>query len=451
MNKILLQGGRVIDPFAASDSIRDVLIVNGKIADVGNLNHDSDARIIDARHLVVAPGFIDLHTHLREPGHEDRETISSGTAAAARGGFTTVCCMPNTSPSIDSATVVEFINKQAGASGPVRVLCFGAVSVGRNGKMLTDMEELARAGVVGFTDDGSPIATGHLMQSALLYASELGLPIMDHCEDHSISQGLGMNEGAVSSRLGLTGYPSAAEESLIARNIAILEMTRGHFHVAHVSSAGSVELIRSARARGLNVTAEVTPHHLTMTEDWVLGTHGNTQPIDPLTHEAYETRAKVSPPLRGASDQDALIAGLLDGTITAIATDHAPHTFSDKAVPFEEAAVGISSLETAFGSLMGLVHSGRISLPMAIHRLTAGPASVLDSRFQQKSAFDRGATADLVVFDPDEDWIVDSAQFASKGKNTPLDGKQLKGRVKLAIAQGSIAFDSIATSTGEHN
>jgi dihydroorotase len=309
------------------------------------------------------------------------------------------------------------------------------------------MEELASAGVVGFTDDGSPVATGHLMQMALLYAGQLGLPIMDHCEDHSIVKGLGMNEGWVSSRLGLEGYPAAAEESLVARDIALTELTGGRFHVAHLSTAGSIDQVRRAKAKGLAVTAEVTPHHLTMSEEWVLGRHGRGASTAALTASAYETHAKVSPPLRSLADRDALVEALRDGTIDAIATDHAPHTFGDKAVPFDEAAVGISVLETAFGSLMALVHGGSMDLPTLIHRLTAGPASVLGERYAQLATLRQGTKADIVLLDPDEEWTVDTARFASKGKNTPLDGETLKGRVKMTIAQGVVAYDGLASAS----
>ena len=436
----LIRGARLIDPVTGSDAIGDLLVRDGAIAS----GDARDARVIDGTGLVVAPGFIDLHTHLREPGHEDKESIITGTAAGARGGFTTLCCMPNTVPAIDNATVVDFIRRQADAAGPVRVLAFGAVSVGRAGKELTDMEELARAGAVGFTDDGAPVATGHLMQSALLYAGQLGLPIMDHCEDFSIEQGLGINEGWVSSKLGLAGYPAAAEESIVARDIALAELTGGHFHVAHLSTAGSADLVRQAKAKGLRVTAEVTPHHLTLSEEWVLGTHGVIEADAPVTSAAYETRAKMSPPLRSLGDQAALIDALRDGTIDAIATDHAPHTFSDKATPFDEAANGISVLETAFGSLMGLVHAGELDLPTLAHRMAAGPASVLGERFAELATLAEGTPADLVLFDPDEEWVVDAASFASKGKNTPLDGQTLKGRVKMTIAGGEIAYDGLA-------
>ena len=439
---IIIKGARLIDPSNATNSDGDVLIRDGSIVPVSD-RIPSEAIVVDGTGLVCSPGFIDLHTHLREPGFEDKESIATGTAAAAAGGFTTVCAMPNTDPVIDAATVVDFIAQQARAAGPIRVLAFGAVSKGRNGEQLTDMEELARAGVVGFTDDGSPVATGHLMEMALLYATQLGLPVMDHCEDHSITRGLGINEGRVASRLGLAGYPAAGEESIIGRDIAVLGLTGGHFHVAHLSTAGGVEMVRSARKRGLHVTAEVTPHHLTMTDDWIIGTHGASSASDPLTTLAYDTRAKVSPPLRANADRDALIAGLIDGTIDAIATDHAPHTFGDKAVPFDEAAVGISVLETAFASAMSLVHSGLVDLPTVIQRLTTGPAEVLGDRFAQIATLAYGSPADLVLFDPNEEWMVDPMTFRSKGKNTPLAGVTMRGKVKLTIARGQIAYDGI--------
>jgi dihydroorotase len=441
-NTILIKQARLIDPVTGIDTVGDILVLDGKIAPPNEA--PVDAWVIDGTGLVLTPGFIDLHTHLREPGQEDKESIQSGTEAGARGGFTTLCCMPNTEPAIDNATVVNFIKKQASEAGQIRVLAFGAVTRGRQGKELTDMEELANAGVVGFTDDGAPVATGHLMQSALLYAGQLGLPIMDHCEDYSMVKGLGINEGWVSSRLGLAGYPSAAEESIVARDIALSELTGGHFHVAHLSSAGSVDLVRQAKAKGLHVTAEVTPHHLALSEEWVLGTHGHVEPDAVVTTVAYETRAKVSPPLRSLSDQAALIEALRDGTIDAIATDHAPHTFGDKAAPFDEAPNGISVLDTAFGMLMGLVHTGELELPTLVHRLTAGPVSVLGDRFAELATLAEGTSADLVLLDLDEEWKVDSKNFASKGRNTPLEGDTLRGRVKLTIAGGKIAYDGLS-------
>ncbi len=436
---ILITGARLIDPAAGSDRTGDLFMQDGIMADVPEAP-PGDTLVIDGAGLVAAPGFIDLHAHLREPGFEDKESIATGTAAAAAGGFTTVCAMPNTSPAIDTSAVVSFIAERAREAGPVRVLAFGAVSRGRKGVELTDMEELARAGVVGFTDDGSPVSTGLLMEKALLYAGELGLPVMDHCEDHSITAGLGMHEGAVASRLGLAGYPSAAEESVVARDIALLGLTGGHFHVAHVSTAGGVEMVRAAKKRGLRVTAEVTPNHLTMTDAWVFGSNESVGMADPLTVSAYDTRAKVSPPLRSRTDREALVEGLLDGTIDAVATDHAPHTFGDKATPFDEAAVGISTLETAFGSLMSLVQSGAMDLTTLVARLTVGPASVLGERFVDLGSLAVGTPADVVLFDPQERWTVDVSRFASKGKNTPLAGHTLHGRVRVTIAGGEIAF-----------
>ena len=436
---ILIKGARLIDPAAGTDAVGDLLLRDGRIQPGGA----AGALVVDANGLVAAPGFIDLHAHLREPGFEDRETIATGTAAAAAGGFTTVCAMPNTEPAIDSATVVEFVAQQARAAGPVRVRVIGAVSKGRKGVELADMEEMAKAGVVGFSDDGSPVATGRLMEMALLYAGQLGLPVIDHCEDHSIAAGLGMNEGPVASRLGLEGYPAAAEESLIARDIAVLGLTGGRFHVAHLSTAGGAEIVRSARRRGLSVTAEVTPPHLVMTDEWTLGRQGVGSTADPLTAGAYDTRAKVSPPLRSEADRQALVRALCDGAIDAVATDHAPHTFGDKAVPFDEAAVGISVLETAFASLMGLVHDGAMDLPALVARLTAGPARVLGERFAPYASLAEGSPADVVLFDPNEPWTVDPAKFLSKGKNTPLAGAAMRGRVKLTIADGRIAYDGI--------
>ncbi len=438
----LFQGARIIDPGQGMDQTGDVLVRDGVIESCGSPVEGADARVVPAQGLVLAPGFIDLHAHPREPGHEDKETIASGAQAAARGGFTTLCCMPNTSPAIDTVSVVEFIFRRAAEAGPIRVHPIGAVSRGRAGKELAEMEELARAGVVAFSDDGSPVADGHLMQMALVYAGELGLPVIDHCEEVGLAHGGVVNEGWVATRLGLPGYPAAAEESMIARDIALASLTGAHLHVAHISTAGGVELVRQAKARGLPVTAEVTPHHLTMTDEWVLGVR---EPVahGPLGIVAYDTRAKVSPPLRGEADREAVVAALRDGTIDAVATDHAPHTSVDKEVPFEEAAMGLSVLETALGSLMSLVRGGALDLPTLVHRLTAGPAGVLGPRFQELATLAPGSPADLVLFDPDEEWTVDTGSFASKGRNTPLDGATLTGRVKLTMAAGRVAYDGL--------
>jgi len=448
-NAILIRGARVLDPAAVTDRVVDILVSDGRIGAIGPSLPTEGVQVIDARGLVAAPGFIDLHTHLREPGHEDKETIATGTAAAARGGFTTLCCMPNTDPAIDNATVVRFILDQAKEAGPIRVLPIGAITRGRKGKALADMEELAQAGAVAFSDDGNPVADGHLLQMALTYARDLGLPVIDHCEDRGISHAAGTHDGWVSARLGLPGYPSAAEESMIARDIALAELTGGHFHAAHVSTAGGAELVRQAKARGAHVTAEVTPHHLTLSEEWVVGGGEGKGAYGALTVRAYDTRTKVSPPLRTVADSEALAKALREGVIDAVATDHAPHTFSDKAVPFEEATVGISVLETAFGSLMRLVHAGALNLPTLVHRLTAGAAAVLGPRFAELAALEPGTPADLVLLDPEAEWTVDTGTFASKGVNTPLDGVSLKGRVVLTIAAGQVAYDGMNAKTAK--
>ena len=448
---VLIKGARIIDPSSSLDTHGDLLILDGKIKEQRSIiSPPEGSLIINADGMVTCPGFGDIHTHLREPGREDRETIESGQKAAAKGGFTTITCMPNTEPSIDNAAIAQFINKKAQDAGLVRTLLVGSVSKNRKGIELSEMEELANSGVVAFSDDGSPVATGHLMQMALLYSKELfnslsgdyGLPIIDHCEDYSLTHGLGVHEGWVSDRLGLLGYPSAGEEAIVARDIALAELTGGHFHAAHVSTQGSIELIRQAKERGLKVTAEVSPHHLTMSEEWVMGVHGEVHPSDPLTLKAYDSMAKVSPPLRSISDQNALIIALREGVIDCIATDHAPHTFADKAQPFDEAAVGISVLETALGSLMGLVHSGKLDLPTLIQRLTEAPAKVLGLSKLGIGSISIGSNADLVLIDPESEWLVNASDFESKGKNTPLIGDVLKGRVKLTIANGNIVFDS---------
>ncbi len=446
---ILIRGARLLDPARGVDAPGDLLVSGGSVAACGGSVAPPDgALIVEADGLVAAPGFIDLHAHLREPGREDKETIATGAAAGARGGFTTLCCMPNTEPAIDSAAIVDFIKQQAREAGPVRVLPIACVTRRRAGKELAEMEELASAGAVAFSDDGAPVATGHLMRMALTYAKQLGLPVIDHCEDYDITRGLGIHEGWVASRLGLAGYPSAGEESIMARDIALAEMTGGWFHAAHVSTRGGAELVRQAKARGLRVTAEATPHHLTMSEEWVLGVHGATEPAQPLAHAAYDTRAKVSPPLRSLSDRAALAEALREGVIDCIATDHAPHTFADKAVPFDEAAVGLTVLETAFASLTALVRDGTLTLPMLIDRLTAAPATILGEAGAGLGTLREGASADVALFDAAEEWQVDASGFASKGKNTPLDGERLQGRVKLTIARGEIAYDGAGLSEG---
>ena len=359
---VLVKGGRIVDPAQGMDERGDLLILDGVVAVIQTEIASPDgARVIDAAGLVVCPGFIDLHCHLREPGFEYKETIATGTRAAARGGFTTVCAMPNTDPVMDSRAVVDFVLRLAREEGAVRVLPIGAVTAGSRGAALTEMAELAEAGAVGFSDDGHPVADANVMRQALSYASGLGLPIINHCEVPELSAGGVMNEGWVATRLGLKGLPRSAEEAMVARDIALAETTGGRLHVAHASTAGTVELVRQAKERGLKVTCEATPHHLTLTDETVLGR--GAAAYEPLSVSAYDTNAKVAPPLRSRPDVEAMVEGLRDGTVDLIATDHAPHASIEKMCTFDEAANGISVLETALGSLMSLVHSGALTCP----------------------------------------------------------------------------------------
>jgi len=435
---VLIRGGRVIDPARSVDMIADVLLRDGRIAAVGaNLPADG-ATVVDATSLVVCPGFVDLHCHLRDPGFEYKETIATGTAAAARGGFTTVCCMPNTQPPIDSRAAVEYVLRVAATTASVRVLPIGCVSKGRQGKELAELGDLAEAGVVAFSDDGSPVADAALMRRALEYARALGLPVSDHCEEPSLTHNGVMHEGWVATRLGLCGQPSAAEESIVARDIALAELTGSHVHIAHVSTAGSVELILQAKARGVPVTAEVTPHHLTLTHTVVMS---NDALFDGL---AYDPNAKVFPPLRSADDVAACVEGLRTGVIDAIATDHAPHAPVDKLREFDDAPGGISGFETALASLLSLVQADDIDLSTLVQRLTAGPVAAFGidkrSNLAGLGSLAEGAPGDVVVFDPKAEWTVEPERFASKGKNTPLAGHTLKGRVMATVYDGTIVF-----------
>jgi dihydroorotase len=423
---LLIRGGRIIDPSQGIDAVGDLFISDGKIAwlstqKAGRLpeNH----RIIQAGGMVVCPGFIDLHCHLRQPGFEEKETIATGTRAAAKGGFTTVCCMPNTKPPVDKSEVVEYIKSVAAQEGVVRVLPVGCITEGREGGKLADFGELSLSGVVAFSDDGNPVEDSSLMHCALEYSHESGLPIIDHCEDLAFSQGGVMNEGSLATKLGLRGMAACAEEGMVARDIRLARLTGGRLHIAHVSTAGSVELIRSAKNEGILITAEVTPHHLTLTEEAVVG---------------YNTNAKVNPPLRAEEDVESLISGLREGVIDAIATDHAPHTAKDKVRDFNTAAFGISGFETALGSLMGLVHGGELDLVTLISRLTHEPAAFLCRN--DIGTLKTGSVADVVIFDPDAEWVVNPDEFASKGKNTPLAGALLQGRVIITIFGGAVVY-----------
>ena len=357
---ILIKGGRVIDTSQGIDKIADVAIADGKIMSVDADIEMEYAEVIDATGMIVCPGFIDLHTHLREPGFEYKETIATGTAAAARGGFTTVCAMPNTSPVMDSRSIVDFVLAKAAEEGVVRVLPIGAVTKGSEGKELAEMGELADVGAIGFSDDGHPVSDTNIMRQALSYASSLGLPVINHAEVTSLSSGGVMNEGWIATRLGLKGIPTSAEEIMVARDIELADLTGGRVHIAHASTAGTIDLVRRAKDRGINATCEATPHHLTLTDETVMGYLSTEGPFDTLTETAYDTATKVAPPLRARADMEAMIKALKEGVIDFIATDHAPHGIVDKQTTYEDAANGISVLETALGSLMGLVHSDAV-------------------------------------------------------------------------------------------
>ena len=442
---LLIRGGHIVDPSQGIDQIGDLLVSEGKVVQIGStitLSQSPErsagkAKNLDATGLVVCPGFVDLHCHLREPGFEDKETIATGTKAAAIGGFTTVCCMANTKPPLDNAAAVDWIRQKTSKDSLIGVLPIGCITKGRKGEELTDMAELAEARVVAFSDDGDPVASSQLMRRAMEYSQELDLPIIDHCEDKGLSHGGIINEGEMSAKLGVKGIPAAAEEVMVARDLILAKLTKTSLHIAHVSTKGSVELIRRAKEDGVSVTAEVTPHHLTLTEERVV-----RQP----PNKSFDTNAKVNPPLRTKEDIQALVKGLRDGVIDVIATDHAPHTLADKNCGPELAAFGISGLETAFGCLLTLVHQREMSLTQLISKLTCEPAKVI-GRNGELGTLKTGAPANVTILDPDHQWIVNSRNFASKGKNTPYDGCQFKGKVMATIAGGRIVYidDSLLT------
>ena len=446
---LLIKGARIIDASSGMDQVGHILVVDGKIAAVGQVSQDQvpdGCQTIDAAGLVACPGFIDLHCHLREPGFEFKETIASGTRAAAKGGFTSICAMPNTEPPIDNAAVVDFLRFRSQAEASVKVFPIACVSKGRLGRELSEMEELASAGAVAFSDDGDPVYDATLMRLALAYSLDLGLPIIDHCQDLSLSGNGVMAEGAVASRLGLDGIPAAAEESMIARDIALAQLTGGRLHLAHISTAGSIHLLRQAKDRGLRVTAEVCPHHLTITDQWVLGGVGkDAGAAGPFS---YDTSTKVYPPLRTQRDVDALVQALAEGVIDCIATDHAPHDATSKQCTYEEAAFGISVLETALGSTMQMVHQGSLGLADLVHSLTVGPAGVVGPAFDGLASLNTGTPADIALFDPDLEWVVDPQEFQSQGKNTPLAGVTLRGQVVATFVDGKMVYQSETSKTG---
>jgi len=421
---ILIRGGRVVDPARGQDDVADVYLAEGRVEAVGrNLGTPDGAMVVDARGQVVAPGLIDLHVHLREPGQEDLETVASGAMAAAAGGFSAVCAMPNTDPVCDNQGVVGFVKAQAQRAGKARVYPIGAVSLGQKGQQLAEFGELVAAGAVAVSDDGKPVASSHLMRTALEYARTFGIPVADHCEEPTLCAGGVMHEGTVSTRLGLKGIPAAAEEIMVARDILLAELTGGHVHLCHMSTRGSVDLIRRAKERGVRVTAEACPHHFT------------------LTHEAcggYDTNAKMSPPLREDADREAIRQALRDGTIDVIVTDHAPHHYDAKEREFDDAPNGIIGLETSLGlAISELVRGGLLSLSDLVARMSTVPARIFKLPGGTLAA---GAPADVVVFDPDAEWIVRPEEFYSRSRNTPFGGRRVFGRANTTIVRGQIAF-----------
>lgn len=424
MTRLLIRGGRVIDPAAGRDEQADVLLAGGKVEAVGQgLGTPDGVDTIDAAGLVVAPGFIDLHTHLREPGQEDLETIATGAMSAVAGGFTAVCAMPNTDPVCDNQGVVGFVVSQAQRAGKARVYPIGAISLGQKGQQLAEFGELVGAGAVAVSDDGHPVMSSHLMRTALEYAKAFGIPVADHCEEMSLAEGGAMHEGIVSTRLGLKGIPAAAEEIMVARDILLAELTGGHMHLCHMSTRGSVELIRRAKEKGIRVTAEACPHHFT------------------LTHEAcegYNTNAKMNPPLREDADREAIREALRDGTIDAIATDHAPHHYDAKEREFDQAPNGIIGLETAFPLANGeLVGSGVLTLAQLVERMSTVPARIFGL---PGGSLAKGAPADIVLLDPEARWTIDPAAFHSKSRNTPFGGREVRGRAVATIVGGQVVF-----------
>ena len=438
MGKTVIKGGRILDPAQGVDMVGDLLIGGGRVVAVErSIVASEDARVIDAAGMVVSPGFIDLHCHLRDPGLEYKETIGSGTRAAAKGGFTTVCAMPNTEPTMHTRPTVEYVLEKARTEGAVRVLPIGCVTKGSLGKELSEMAELAEAGCIGFSDDGRPVVDSYIMRQALSYASGLGLPVINHCETPDLFRGGHMNEGWVSNRLGVQGAPNSAEETMAARDISMAELTGGHIHLAHISTAGTLDLVRRAKEAGIRATCEVTPHHLTLTDERVMGGQGGS-PYAPLGEEAYDTYAKVNPPLRARLDMSAMVVGLAEGVIDIIATDHAPHGRVEKMCTFEDAEMGISVLETALGSALSLVHAGYVGLELVVEKLSSTPASLLGR--SDIGTLRPGCEADVTIFDPDAAWVVDTEAFVSKGKNSPLHGATLRGRVEMTLFGGELAF-----------
>jgi dihydroorotase len=424
---VLLRGGRVVDPASGLDTIGDVYLVDGHVehagTGLGEVRRDDGLTSIDCSGQIVCPGLIDVHCHLREPGREDVETIATGARAAAAGGFTAVCAMPNTDPVTDNQAAVGFIIRQAMRARAARVYPIGAISVGQKGEALAEFGEMIGAGAVAVSDDGRPVVSAQLMRTALEYARTFGIPVADHCEEPTLARGGAMNEGIVSARLGLKGIPNEAEEIMVIRDILLARRTGGHVHLCHMSTRGSVELIRWGKDRGIRVTAEVCPHHLSLTEDAV---------------EGYDTHAKMNPPLRTADDVAALQEAVRDGTIDLVATDHAPHHYDEKEREFADAPNGIVGLETALGVLItSVVATGILDVPTLVDRMSCTPARVFGL---PGGTLRRGSVADVTVLDPERAWRVDPAAFVTKGRNSPYAGHTLRGRPTCTIVGGRVVY-----------
>jgi len=422
MAKILIKGGRVISPAQQLDDTCDVLIEKGKIAAIGKDLDAQGAEVIDADGKIVTPGLVDIHVHLRDPGLEYKEDIASGTLSAVTGGFTSIACMPNTNPVNDNLSVTNYILNKVKEEGHCRVFPIASISKGLQGESMTEMGELKGLGVYGVSDDGKPVSNAQLMRRAMEYAKPFGITIVTHAEDLELVGSGVMNEGPVSTELGLKGIPCVAEDAATAREIMLAEFTGAHLHVAHVSTKGSIDLVRQAKKRGVNVTCEATPHHFTLTDEAVRG---------------YNTNAKMNPPLRSAEDREAVRQGIADGTVDAIATDHAPHHIDEKNVEFSIAMNGIVGLETALPLSLQLVEDGLIDLPKAVALLTCGPAAALGIPAGQ---LEEGGVADVTVIDPELEWTVDAQKLVSKSKNTPFDGWKMNGAALCTIVGGKIAY-----------
>jgi dihydroorotase len=422
---LLIKNGRVVDPASSLDAVQDVLIADGRIERVGrDVPAAPGTPVLDATGKLVCPGFIDIHVHLREPGYEYKETVASGTRAAAAGGFTAVACMANTQPVNDNRSITDYVRAKAAVDGAVRVYPIGAVTRGLGGEELAELAELAEAGCVGFSDDGCCVMNAALYRRAMEYTLPFGTPVISHAEDHQLSRGAAMNEGVVSTELGIAGVPAAAEDIMVARDIVLAELTGAHLHIAHLSTAGAVRLVREAKARGVRVTAEVTPHHLLLTEEAV---------------RSFDANAKMNPPLRTKRDTDVLLEALVDGTIDCIATDHAPHAGSEKEGEFDRAAFGIIGLETAVGVLLDrLVKPGALPLGTLVSRMSRDPARLLGL---PGGSLAPGAAADVTLIDPTAEWTVDPARFQSRSRNTPFGGWPLTGRPWKTIVGGRIVWE----------